>query len=366
LLAIEQTKSEIKAIKEQPAPVAATSVVDMRHVDGTLVFTAKTTNQSFILGMTVQGQSQSRFVIASGTEYLQQAGKLQVLPAAQDLDWASVSPEARPDANWRTLTLTTGGTQLLAAAGLPNLGSGASGLFLGSADGAGWQDITGQAPAGADWRAMASSASGSVVLAAAAGERLQLANLTEQGWQWRAVGEARAFTSVSVSLDGLTLAAAAGGSQGGLWVSTDAGSSWRLVRDSQGKDWRVVSLSESAGGVRLTAAAQGLGLFSTAISTPAAAMPTRLALEAQAKSAGLVGLPEGLAMSVRDMRLGKCWTFSAQPLTWSPAQAARAACLWMDGRASRCNWLLGCSSMWVDLSTSMAPQRLRKRAPWWH
>ena len=82
---------------------------------------------------------------------------------------------------------------------------------------------------------------------------------------------------------------AAGGADGVLQVSSDGGVTWRQVSGSAGLDWQSVAISGD--GRQVTAVAKGQGIYTFGV-IASAAQATRVALEAEAASARLVGVPD--------------------------------------------------------------------------
>ena len=151
-------------------------------------------------------------------------------------------------------------------------------------------------PYNADWRAVAASGQGEVLMAAAHDGSVYLARTDADVWDWGQVLGRGQWTSLAASEDGQTLVAASTGPEAAIWVSSDSGRNWRVVAGSKGYDWHSVSVM--ADGKRVLAAGeQGLVSFTVVADRQDA---TRIALEAEATSARLFGVPD-VTLAVRDV-----------------------------------------------------------------
>ncbi|MBF0339921.1 MAG: hypothetical protein HQL95_03035, partial [Magnetococcales bacterium] len=282
-------------------PPAESSIVSLKIGQEGMLFSSLNDKQPFSLKIHVEGSDGH----LKADNQVAQNTLLPVRPYLSAGQWL--------DEHWTALVAfdtqlpnTPVTHSLLAAAGTPVLGNGPSGLYLGSwTDGNApiqWHDLTPVGAAGMDWTSVAVNhgpESGKVLVAVGKGSQIYI-NHPVNGWQ--VVGETRNWSSVAVSDDGKTIVAAASGSTGGIWASNDCGVTWRLVHGSEGLNWRSVALT--ADGLRLTAVADNRGIFTTRLNQPGVAMPTRVALEAEAQYAGLVGLPEGFELSVQNVKVG--------------------------------------------------------------
>ena len=329
LKAANTYKANLQAqLLQLPAYGSAVSVTSPGA--GLLVFTANQKAVSFQLSVTVEGATSQPFSLARGVDLVAQRGALQLIDDGQGVNR---SPAGSIDQMWRSLDTFAQGRGLIAAAGAPVPGAGSSGIFLGQVGADStvqWSNITRNATSAQDWVAVAANdgvaaaltdssvaaQAGRYLIAVATGGQLHVADTqrvmpgseaapiyqSNPDWQWRVVGESRNWVSVAISADGRTMAAAAAGTQGGIWASSDFGTSWRLVQGSLSMNWRSVALN--AEGTRLVAVADHSGIYATSLRNASGAMPTRVAVEAQAASAQWVGLPAGFAMSVRDASVG--------------------------------------------------------------
>ncbi|MBF0263538.1 MAG: hypothetical protein HQL97_17065, partial [Magnetococcales bacterium] len=282
-------------------PPAESSIVSLRIGEAGMLFSSLDGQQPFSLKIHVEGSDGH---LKADNPVIQDT-LLPVRPYLPAGQWS--------DENWTALVAfdiqQPHGPEihaLLAAAGTPVQGNGPSGLYRASwTDGntpIQWQDVTPAGAAGTDWTAVAVNhgpESGQVLVAVGKGTQIYI-NQPEKGWS--VVGETRDWRSVAVSDDGRTIVAAASGATGGIWASSDCGVTWRLVHGSEGLKWRSVALT--ADGLRLTAVADNRGIFTTRLNQPGVAMPTRVALEAEAGYAGLVGLPEGFELAVQNVTVG--------------------------------------------------------------
>ncbi|MBU3651560.1 MAG: hypothetical protein FGM44_00615, partial [Limnohabitans sp.] len=272
---------------------AANAVVTVNANANALAVYSKGVNQAFKLQVNVVGKTQVQVVRAADRDALR--GTLQVSGQAAGTSWTE-TPQAAADRDlaWRLLAAYDAGTHVLAAAD--------DGIFIGNVNADGstvWARQTSGLPS-SGWVGLDASeplvsatnaaVKGSLLVLARPGDALYLADTREAGWTWKKVATPRSWTAVAVSADGSTIAAAANGVNGGIWVSNDAGVNWRLVNGTSGLDWRALGLNAS--GTQLTAAASGRGLFTTSVQTGTQALPTRVALEASAGAARLVGVPQ--------------------------------------------------------------------------
>ncbi|MFM7342354.1 MAG: hypothetical protein ACKO3Q_06675, partial [Betaproteobacteria bacterium] len=220
-----------------------------------------------------------------------------------------------PSANWSAVARFDGGMQAVLASGAVE-GVGVPGrlYLMNLADDAGklathWEDITRNIEDNTDWSAIAVNqgqvakvgsqavAAGRVLLAAAADGAVYLADTSAVNWVWTLVLAEADWRALAVSDDGRTLVAAAGGADGVIQVSSDGGVTWREVTGAAGLDWQSVAISGD--GRQVTAVAKGQGIYSFGV-IASAAQATRIALEAEAASARLVGVPD-VTIAVRDV-----------------------------------------------------------------
>jgi photosystem II stability/assembly factor-like uncharacterized protein len=152
--------------------------------------------------------------------------------------------------NWIAVASSADGTKLIAAA---NDGR----LFTSTDSGMTW---TAREEA-RNWYAVASSADGTKLIAAAPNDKIYTS--TDSGVTWTAHLHPHQWTSVASSANGTTLIA---GNYTELWVSTDAGVTWTdRARGGLGALYWIGAAS-SADGTKLVAAAQGGRLYTSDVS----------------------------------------------------------------------------------------------------
>ena len=162
-----------------------------------------------------------------------------------------------------------------------------------------------------DWRGIASSASGSRLVAAAAGDSIYTS--TNAGATWTPRESPRDWRAVASSADGTNLVALV--ANGLIYTSTSAGSNWSaraVVRD-----WKAVA--SSADGVRLAAVAGGYGFVYVSTNSGVAwnASPLYAAWSAVASSL------DGTKL-VAVQQVGQIFTSSDAGVTWTAHDNARA------------------------------------------
>ena len=176
------------------------------------------------------------------------------------------------------------------------------------------KDVNGSLGIGRNWVAVAANAGtvsasgttpstgvpgGRVLLAAEAEGMVYLARTDADQWDWGAVLGPADWSALSASDDGRVLVAASKGEDGALWLSSDAGLSWREVAGSQGGEWTAVAVLGD--GSRVTAAgAQGLVSFTV---ITARSEFNRVGLEAAVGAARFIGMP-GMEVAVTDVTIG--------------------------------------------------------------
>jgi hypothetical protein len=163
---------------------------------------------------------------------------------------------------WSSVASSADGTQLFAAAALPQFplptastNSGAA-IYTSTNSGANWAATS--APLN-DWRAVACSADGSKVVAAAAG---WVYTSPDAGASWAAVNvPSLDWVSVASSSDGAKLMAASSTS---IFSSTNSGASWTAL-DAPSGTWRGVAIS--ADGTKFVSV--GDSVYSSQFTAPA-------------------------------------------------------------------------------------------------
>jgi hypothetical protein len=196
-----------------------------------LVIEGRMANVAFDLKAAVAGKGTLQLVRAARPG--QPARHAQALHRCR-CDLREVAINGVPSADWKVLSVFAQGTGVLAISN----DAAYVGTLVGST--LSFSAQTSGLPAGATgWIASAASETlpagagqaqaGSLLLIARANDRLYLADTRDGSVGWKAVASPRAWTAVAVSSDGRTLAGAANGAEGGLWVSSDAGANWRLV-----------------------------------------------------------------------------------------------------------------------------------------
>jgi hypothetical protein len=156
------------------------------------------------------------------------------------LSWIAVGPSA----NWKALASSADGTKLVAAV---NGGQ----IYTSTDSGTTWSP---HGPS-TNWSAVASSADGTKLVATANGA--QIYTSTDLGVTWTPRDSTRAWSAVASSGDGLRLVAAVNG--GNLYTSTDSGGTW-TARDSS-RSW--VAVASSADGTMLAAAVSGSFIYTS-------------------------------------------------------------------------------------------------------
>ncbi|MFM7568933.1 MAG: PA14 domain-containing protein, partial [Betaproteobacteria bacterium] len=198
------------------------------------------------------------------------------------IDWSAQA--GAPALNWRDIATDAGGTRLVAAAGAAGNGTAGNRVYTALVAQSGaitWTEAMNGLPANANWVSVDSDATGRVLVAAAQGGHVYIADTSQVDWAWRQVSTATAdWTAVSLSGDGKVMAAAASGKSRGLWVVTDSGAKWRPVDylgvAVQSIDWTAAELDTS--GETLFAAGQNNRLYAMPI-TPTNAAPSLMVPE---------------------------------------------------------------------------------------
>ena len=191
------------------------------------------------------------------------------------------------------------------------------------------------------WHAVASSADGSKLVAAALGG--QLYTSTDGGVTWAAHESNRQWVSVASSADGTKLVAAAlnwGTSGDQLYTSTDAGVTWTARANNQ--QWRSVASSED--GMRLVAAAHGGQLY-----TSTDAGVTWTARESTRLWESIASSADG-TMLVAGVWNGQLYTSTDAGVTWAARESTR---LWNAITSSADGTQLAAGAYNGQLYTSM-------------
>jgi len=155
------------------------------------------------------------------------------------------TPSGASPLNWRAIASSADGSQLVAVAS-----STGGGIFTSIDSGLTWSGPFGGLSS-ANWYAVASSADGSKLPAAVNGGDIY----TNSGTSWTAAFGAANWVALASSADGTKLIAAAAGL--GVYVSSNSGASWTQVVG--GANW--ISVASSADGTKMIAAISGGGIY---------------------------------------------------------------------------------------------------------
>jgi len=206
-----------------------------------------------------------------------------------------------PSAPWRAVASSADGTKLVAVSYF----SGGQ-LHVSSDSGVTWT----LSATGADWMAVASSADGTKLLAARWNAQLYVSE--DAGGTWTTRGPSLFWTAVASSADGTKLVAAA--SNGQIYTSTDSGQTW-IPRDSN-RAWRAVA--SSADGSKLVAVVQDGRIYTSTDSgqtwTPRESNRNWRAVASSADGTKLVAGTIG----------GQLYTSTDSGVTWTPRESNRS------------------------------------------
>jgi hypothetical protein len=158
-----------------------------------------------------------------------------------------------PNAFWRSIASSSTGSQLIA--GQVGLGS----IYYSSNYGSSWTVALG-AP-GADWFGMAMSANGSNAVAAANNGGIYTSTNSGRNFQLRSAGlpASAPWWCVASSASGSTLVA--GAYPGAIYTSADAGNNWTLQAGAPSANWS--GLACSADGTKMVGVVYGGGIYTS-------------------------------------------------------------------------------------------------------
>ena len=287
--------------------------VDVSGSDALIVLKAKTDDTAFSL-VASETAAKGSLRQTRADQYAVLAGSVRLAEADGGAWLDQRAYSGIHSANWSAVSAFDGGKHALLASAAVSLAGMPGRLYWVDLASTGtgathWANITRNLADNSNWVAVdanegvaaksgtAAVAAGRILLAAAAGGAVYLADTSVLNWAWTLVLPQADWTAVTVSDDGKTLVASAGGGAGVLQVSSDAGVTWREVSGSVGLDWRSVALSGD--GKSVTAVAKGQGIYTFTV-VASVAQATRVALEASAASARLVGIPD-VTIAVRDV-----------------------------------------------------------------
>ena len=227
--------------------------------------------------------------------------------AGQSVNTVNLGPSASAgqiwtprDSNrdWRAVASSADGSKLVAAA---NGGQ----LYTSTDSGVSWTPRE----SARNWFAVASSADGSKLVAAPIGDPLYTS--TDSGGTWTPRDSSRVWLSVASSADGSKLVAVANG--GRIYTSTDFGASW-TPRESS-RDWR--SVASSADGSKLVAGGD-VGLLYTSTDSGVSWSPRANASEWVAVASSADG-----SRLVAATQAGPLYTSTDSGLSWTPREIDR-------------------------------------------
>jgi ligand-binding sensor protein len=182
---------------------------------------------------------------AGGWKIAQNAGQSILTQQILGIGASWTAPPGQTNRNWQAVASSADGNKLVAAA--------SGGLLYTSTDsGVTW---TGRA-ATRNWKSVASAADGSKLVAVVLNG--QIYTSTDSGVTWIARDQNRIWTGVASSTDGSKLVAVVTGGQ--IYTSTDSGLTWTAHDSSRG--WQAVA--SSADGSKLVAAVSNGQIYTSA------------------------------------------------------------------------------------------------------
>lgn len=159
--------------------------------------------------------------------------------------------------SWQGVSMSADGTKLVAL----NNASSTQGVWTSTDSGTTWTQRTIAGAAGG-WRKVASSSSGSKVLAGAATGSLWVSNDYGATWSEATSAGSRDWSGLDVSADGSVMVAGVGdGATGQIYYSNNGGSTWAVMSGSPTKGWWDLFLT--ADGTILLGAAASSQLYTT-------------------------------------------------------------------------------------------------------
>ena len=181
---------------------------------------------------------------ASGWRVAQNAGQ-SILGNFSSFNKSPWTPSSASPLNWRAIASSADGSRLVAVASITG-----GGVYVSIDSGLAWSGPLGPISAG-NWYAAASSADGSKLPAAVNGGYIY----TNSGTAWTAAFGPANWVALASSADGTKLIAAASGL--GLYTSGNSGATWASVLGSA--NW--ISVASSADGTNMVAAVSGGGIW---------------------------------------------------------------------------------------------------------
>jgi hypothetical protein len=182
---------------------------------------------------------------ASGWRVSQNAGQ-SVIGNFSSFSKSPWTPSGASPLNWRAIASSADGSRLVAVAG-----SSGGGIFTSIDSGLTWSGAFGGLSS-ANWYAAASSADGSKLPAAVNGGYIY----TNSSTTWTAAFGPANWTALASSADGTKLIAAASGL--GIYTSSNSGATWSTAV-SLGVNW--ISVASSADGNKMIAAISGGAIY---------------------------------------------------------------------------------------------------------
>jgi hypothetical protein len=128
-------------------------------------------------------------------------------------------------------------------------------IFKSTNGGSSWSQVASQQ----NWRALATSQNGQVVIAVAYGGALYVS--TDSGSTWKSRENTRNWSSVSIADDGTAMVATVAG--GGVYLSSDSGESWSAIAGVERKTWNSVSCDATCSKFAISSVGGSLNLLSS-------------------------------------------------------------------------------------------------------
>ena len=172
----------------------------------------------------------------------------------------TVNPNNATTTAWFQYGLTTAYGNIGGFTGLPatNASLTLTGLEVNSLVGVAGAQWTNSSAPGAYWQAIAASADGTRLAAAAYGEGIYIS--VDGGWTWtQSDAPTDSWQGITTSADGTRLAAL-DGSANNIWTSTNSGVNWS-VSGAPSEGWQAIAAS--ADGTQLAAAVSGGGIYTS-------------------------------------------------------------------------------------------------------
>lgn len=170
-------------------------------------------------------------------------------PIYTSTNWGVTWTQTSAPSNfWSAVASSADGTKLAAAA------SG-DGIYTSVNSGTTWTETA--APTG-NWSALASSADGVKLVAALAGDAIYISADSGQTWTPTSVPAEKNWNAIASSADGAKLVATISGE--GIYVSTNSGDTWTLT-SAPSAGWSTIA--SSADGKKLVAGIYGDGIYTS-------------------------------------------------------------------------------------------------------